>query len=347
MPAPIDAKRTAAVNAPSATAPAAVPLIQSLLVPVARVFSKYGTIIALLMMIAVFSALKGGLFFTTTNFINVASDVAIASIISTGMTLPLIANEFDLSVGYLASFAGVLVTGLMVKQGLSVVEAIVVTMVLCTLVGLVNGLIMTTFNITSFITTLGTGTIVVGMEYAYSNGNTFSIGVPQSFFKLNSAKIAGIPLPVCIAAVVAVVLWVIVNRTVFGYHTQAVGQNPVATHLVGVRVSHVRVMAMMVSSFCAGSAGILLAAELGGGQPGAGDGYLLSAFAAGFLGSVCLRDAEFHIVGTVIGVITVGVAFNGLAITGAQTFWQYVVQGGLLIGAVGLATFGRKILASR
>lgn len=313
----------------------------------AHVASKYGTIIALLTLIVVFSALKGNLFFTTANLVNIASDVAIGSIIACGLTIPLVANEFDLSIGYLASFAGVLVTGLMFKQGLPLGLAIVVTLAVSALIGLVNGLIITGFGVNSFITTLGTGTIIVGIDYVYSNGVLFSVGLPQAFFNLNLTKILGVPLPVYIAAVVALGLWVILNRSVFGYYAQAVGQNAEATRLVGVRVNRVRVMAMVVSSVCAGIGGILLAAELGSGQVGSADGYLLSSFAAAFLGSVCLRDAEFHIVGTVIGGVTVGVAFNGLAIVGAPTFWQYVVQGGLLIAAVGLSTVGRKILASR
>jgi len=313
----------------------------------AHVASKYGTIIALLVLILVFSVLKTSLFFTSSNFVNIASDVAIGSIIACGLTIPLVANEFDLSIGYVASFAGVLVTGFMLKQGMSLPLAIVATLGVCALIGLLNGLIITGLAVNSFVATLGTGTVIVGMDFFYSNGVAFSVGLPQTFFNLNLTKILGIPLPVYIALGVAIILWIVLNRSLFGYYAQAIGQNAEATRLVGVRVNRVRVMAMMVSSVCAGIGGILLAAELGSGQVSSGDSYLLSGFAAAFLGSVALRDAEFHIVGTVIGVITVGVAFNGLAIVGAPTFWQYIVQGGLLIGAVALSTVGRKVLASR
>jgi ribose transport system permease protein len=291
--------------------------------------------------------LKGNLFFTTSNFINIATDVAIGVIISGGLTIPMVANEFDLSVGYLASFAGVFVTGLMYKNGLSLGVAILVTLVMSALVGLANGVIMTRTNVMSFVTTLGTGTIIVGLDYGYSNGQTFSLGLPQSFFKLNTTTFLGIPLPVYIAAAVAVILWIALNRTIFGYYLQAIGQNADAARLAGVRVDRVRVLAMMISSICAGLGGILLSSELGSGQVAIADGYLLSAFAAAFLGSVCLRDGEFHIVGTVVGVVTVGVAFNGLALMGYATFWQYAVQGGLLIGAVGVSTMGRRVLAAR
>jgi ribose transport system permease protein len=126
-------------------------------------------------------------------------------------------------------------------------------------------------------------------------------------------------------------------------NAQAVGANTEAAHRAGVRVDRVRRYGLLISALCAGIGGILLSAQVGSGEPTSGDGYLLSAFAAAFLGSVAFRNSEFHIVGTIIGVLTVGVAFNGLAIVGAQTFWQNVVQGGLLICAVGLSTVGRRL----
>jgi ribose transport system permease protein len=310
----------------------------------ARIASKYGTIIALVILIGVFAVLKGNLFLTRGNLVDIASSVAIGAIIACGLTIPLVADEFDLSIGYVGSFAGVLVTGFMVKSGLPMGVAIVAAIAACAAIGLVNGLIITKAGVHSFVATLGTGTIVVGLNFLYNSGIAFSIGLPNAFFEINFKKILGIPLPVFIAAAVVILLWVLLNRTLFGYYAQAIGQNREAAHLVGVRVDRIRVLAMMVSSTCAGIGGILLAAKLGSGQNNAADGYLLSGFAAAFLGSVALRNAEFHIVGTVIGVVTIGVAFNGLAIVGAPTFWQYVVQGGLLIGAVALSTVARRIL---
>jgi ribose transport system permease protein len=313
----------------------------------ARIASKYGTVIALIALIAAFSILKGNLFLTKGNLVDIAAELSIGAIIACGLTIPMVADEFDLSIGYVASFAGVIVTGAMVKSGLGIAPAILVAIVIAGLIGLCNGLIITKAGVHSFVATLGTGTIVVGLNFLYNNGTAFSVGLPEAFFQINLHKILGIPLPVFIAAAVIIILWFVLNRTLFGYHAQAIGQNAEAAHLVGVRVDRVRITAMVISSICAAIGGVLLASKLGSGQVNAADGYLLSAFAAAFLGSVALRDAEFHIVGTVIGVITVGVAFNGLAIIGAPTYWQYIVQGGLLICAVALSTIARKVLYSR
>jgi ribose transport system permease protein len=224
--------------------------------------------------------------------------------------------------------------------------AVIVTLVVCGLIGLCNGLIVTRLGVNSFIATLGTGTIVEGLNYAVSAGVPISIGIPESFIRLNLDKFLGIPLPVYVAVAITLVLWVLLNRSVFGFSTQAIGQNSDASHLAGIRVVRIRAMSLVISAVCAGAGGIMLASNLGSGQPTAADNYLLTAFAAAFIGSVALRDSEFHIIGTIIGVLMLGIVLNGLAVLGVEEFWQYVVQGALLIGAVALSTVGRKVLRS-
>ena len=307
-----------------------------------NVASKYGTVIVFVAVVAIFAVLKGDVFFTTGNLVGVLTDAAIISIVAGGLTVALITGEFDLSIGYLASLAGVVCTGLMTKQDLGIVPAILATLAICGTVGVLNGLIVTVLRVTSFVATLGVGTILVGFNYVYYATQS-SKSLPTGFLQISLNKWFGIPIPVYIAAVISIGLWVFINRTVVGMNAQAVGVNPEAAHLAGVRVDRVRRYGLLISALCAGIGGILLSAQVGSGEPTSGDGYLLSAFAAAFLGSVAFRNSEFHILGTIIGVLTVGVVFNGLAIVGAQTFWQNVVQGGLLICAVGLSTVGRRL----
>jgi ribose transport system permease protein len=120
-----------------------------------------------------------------------------------------------------------------------------------------------------------------------------------------------------------------------------VGGNPVAARLSGIAVDRVKIIGFVITGACAALTGILLASSLGSGTPGAADSYLLSAFAAVFLGSATLRDGEFHIIGTCIGVLIIAVGFNGLAIFGAPTFYQYLFQGIILILAVGMSSLSR------
>ena len=303
--------------------------------------ARYGTLIGLALMLAGFSALAPAAFPSVGNLVNVLNQASLAMIIAGGLTVAVIVGELDLSIGFFASFAGVLVTGLMAHQHLPVPVAIGAVLACGAAMGLVNGFIVTRVGVNSVIATLGTGTIVVGLNFAYSTGAPIVSGVPDSFVNIALDRTAGIPNDVIIMAVVIAALWVLVERTTIGQQIQAVGGNPVAARLSGIRVERIKTLGFVASGVCAALTGILLAAALGSGTTSAADSYLLTAFAAVFLGSATLRDGEFHVLGTFFGVLIIAVGFNGLAIFGAPTFTQYVFQGSLLIVAVGLSSLGR------
>jgi ribose transport system permease protein len=303
---------------------------------------KYGTIIGLAVMIVILSIAAPGTFLSVSNFVNVLTQNAIIAIVACGLTLPLVVGEFDLSVGYQASFAGVLCVGLMTHQGLPIPLAIVLSVVVGIAAGLVNGLLVTQLGVNALIATLGTGTVIVGLNYAYTNGVPITLVGDGGFLDLALGKVAGIPNPIVFMVVAVGLLWLLLNRTVLGQQMQAVGGNHEAARLSGVRVERVRIWAFVIAGITAAVGGVLLSSRVGSGQLTAGDGYLLNSFAAVFLGSAALRDGEFHILGTLIGVMTVGFGFNGLAILGAPTFFQYIFSGGLLIVAVALSTVARR-----
>jgi ribose transport system permease protein len=309
--------------------------------------SRYGTLTVLAALIVLFSLTAPDTFPTLSNTIAILNNATITAIIAGGLTIALVCGEYDLSVGYVGSFSGVVITSLIVKEHMPMAAAIVVTLAICGGIGFVNGLVVTRLGVSSFIATLGTGTVVIGFNYFVSSGVPISFGIPKDFLSLNLTKIGGVPLPVFIAAAILIILWVLLNRTVFGFSVQAIGQNAQAARLAGLRVVRARVLSLVASAVCAGAGGIMLASQLGSGQPTAADGYLLTAFAAAFLGSVALRDSEFHIVGTVVGVLTLGVALNGLAVLGVAAFWSYIVQGTLLVIAVALSTVARQVLQGR
>jgi ribose transport system permease protein len=141
-------------------------------------------------------------------------------------------------------------------------------------------------------------------------------------------------------------LWLLVERTSLGQEIQAVGGNPAAARLSGINVDRIKILGFVISGVCAALTGILLASRLGSGTASAADGYLLTAFAAVFLGSATLRDGEFHVLGTLIGALIIAFCFNGLNIFGAPTFSQFILQGAILIVAVGLSSLGRAISES-
>jgi len=307
------------------------------------IFARYATIIGLGAMILAFSLLSPDAFPTFNNFINVINQASLAMIISGGLTLALVIGEMDLSVG----LHGVLVTGLIVHSKLPIPVALAVVIALGGLVGAVNGLIVTKLRVNSVIATLGVGTILVGLAFAYSSGVPIVAGVPEAFLQLTLGRwLFGIPNPIIVMALVVLILWVLVERTAIGQEIQAVGGNQAAARLAGISVDRIKILAFVISGMCAALTGALLASRLGSGTTSAADSYLLTAFAAVFLGSATLRDGEFHVLGTLVGTLIIAFGFNGLNIFGAPTFSQYVFQGATLIIAVGLSSLGRMLAES-
>ena len=310
-------------------------------------FARYGTIIGLMAMIAGFSILSPRAFPTAGNFINVLNQASLAMIIAAGLTLAVVVGELDLSIGFAASLHGILVTGLIVANQLPIPVAIVIVLVTGGLIGLVNGLIVTKIRVNSVIATLGVGTILTGLAFAYSAGVPIVAGVPEAFLQISLGRwLFGVPNNIVIMVLVLGALWILVERTSLGQEIQAVGGNPAAARLSGIDVDRIKILGFIISGICAALTGILLASRLGSGTASAADSYLLTAFAAVFLGSATLRDGEFHILGTLIGALIIAFGFNGLNIFGAPTFSQYVLQGAILIVAVGLSSLGRSIAES-
>jgi len=311
------------------------------------IFARYATIIGLALMIVAFSILSPDAFPTFNNFINVLDQASLAMIISGGLTLALVVGEMDLSIGYAASLHGVLVTGLIVHTKLPIAIAMAIVIGLGALVGVANGLIVTKLRVNSVIATLGVGTILVGLAFAYSSGVPIVAGVPEAFLQLALGRwFFGIANPIIFMALVTLALWVLVERTAIGQEIQAVGGNQAAARLAGISVDSIKILGFAISGMCAALTGALLASRLGSGTTSAADSYLLTAFAAVFLGSATLRDGEFHVLGTFVGTLIIVFGFNGLNIFGAPTFSQYVFQGAILIIAVGLSSLGRMLAES-
>ncbi|MCW2638398.1 MAG: transporter permease, partial [Dactylosporangium sp.] len=226
------------------------------------VAGKYGTIIGLAVMIVILSIAAPGTFLSVSNFVNVLTQNAIIAIVACGLTLPLVVGEFDLSVGYQASFAGVLCVGLMTHQGLPIPLAIVLSVAVGIAAGLVNGLLVTQLGVNALIATLGTGTVIVGLNYAYTNGVPITLVHHDSFLDLALGKFAGIPNPIVFMVVAVGLLWLLLNRTVLGQQMQAVGGNHEAARLSGVRVERVRIWAFVIAGITAAAGGVLLSSRV-------------------------------------------------------------------------------------
>jgi len=308
--------------------------------------SRYGTIVGLLLMVVFFSANAPGIFLSRANFLNILSQASLTAIIASGLTYTLVVGEFDLSIGYVASFVGLIVTGLMAYQGFPISLSIVCALLLGAAIGAFNGVLVTKVRINAVISTLGVGTMLTGIGFTYSSF-PIATGIPRPFTDIALGRLVfGLPNPVIIMVIVLIVLWVILNKTDVGQKMQAVGSNLEAARLSGIRVDRIKIFAFATAGFCAALTGTLLSSLLGSGTLAAADGYLLDAFAAVFLGSATLREGEFHISGTLIGVLILAVGFNGLSIFGAPTHFQPIFKGAILVLAVGMSALARRYAAS-
>ena len=305
--------------------------------------SKFGTIIGMGLMFLGFSIAAPNIFPTPLNMVNIINQASLAAIIAGGLTIALVSGEMDLSIAFLASFAGVFVTGLMVNQNLPMWISIIATLAACVLIGMLNGIIITKLKVNAVVATLGTGSIIVGLTFAYAQGVPIASGLPRAFQQLAIGRTIGVPNNILIMVIVLALLWLFLNYTEWGVQLRAIGGNPVAARLSGISVDRIKILGLCIASFCAGVTGILLASLIGSGTSAAADGYLMPAFAAVFLGSATLRDGDFHIVGTLIGVFFIQIGFNGLAILGAPSFVQFFFRGGILVIAVGLSSVARII----
>jgi ribose transport system permease protein len=191
------------------------------------------------------------------------------------------------------------------------------------------------------------GTIVVGINQWYNNGQTIALGISPGFVSLGRGKVAGVPNLVLIALVVAFGVWLLLSQTATGRNMYAIGGNREAARLAGIPIARTRVLAFVISASLAALGGIMLSARSGSGFPTAGDALLLQAFTACFLGSVTLRDGEFHIFGTVVGVLLLSTIFTGLTIVGVADYVQDWVTGALLIVAVSSSGIIHRLFGAR
>ncbi len=313
-----------------------------------QLLGRYGTPAVFVILIVIFSVMEGSRFFSGDNLRNVLVQSTISLVIALGLTFVLIAGEFDMSIGYTASFCGMLTAMHYGGSAGTRILMLLIVLLVGAAIGIVNGIVVAKLGVNALVGTLGVGSLVVGLNYLITNG--VPVSLPSSGTNLVNLYLKGIgPIswPIILSAIVVIVMWLIANRTTYGLELRAVGGNRVAAGLSGIRLHRVVILAFVLSGMLAAAGGILISANVGSGQVTGGDGYLLTSFAACYLGSAALRDGEFHIIGTVLGVLTIAVVNNGLAIKGVSNSAQYLVQGGLLIAAVGTSTAARRLSVGR
>ncbi len=302
--------------------------------------SRYGTILSLLMLLIMFSLARPDVFPSVRNLLNVLNQVSILGVIAIGLTVCLVIGQFDLSIGALATFGGYFAARILMESGvvgiIAILGVVLLVLLMAMVIGVLNGALVSYLGISAIVETLAMGFIINGIILGVSGSRTISPSeIPAAFKVIGQGTMLGVPNPVLIMIATAMVLWLFLEHTQPGRSMYAIGGNKEAARLAGIPVERFALVAMGICAACAALGGLVAAANLAAGRPqGVGEAYLLNAFAAVFIGASTLRPGRFHVMGTAVGVLLIGVINNGLSTLGVQTFWQYIVQGLLLIMAL-------------
>lgn len=317
--------------------------------PIGMMLLRMRTLIALLGVLIVFSFIAPN-FLSAGNLVAMLKHSAIWTILAMGMTFVIIGGGIDLSVGSIAGFCGMIAGGLIV-EGLRFEVfgfviyfhtwmMILIVLLIGTLLGAVNGGLITKLGLPPFIATLGMMYMARGFAMLRSGGKTFPnlVGDPAlhntGFPILGSGTILGIPLVVWIALVISLIAHYVSRKTPLGRHVYAVGGNEDAAKLSGIRVDRIKVATYMFAGFCSAMTGLVLASQLVASHPATGESYELTAIAAVVLGGTSMSGGRGAVAGSVVGALILGVLNDGLVMVGVSSFWQTVIKGLVVILAV-------------
>ncbi|MRX07248.1 L-arabinose ABC transporter permease AraH [Pseudoduganella sp. FT25W] len=293
--------------------------------------SDYSMPLAYLVLFAVLSATVEN-FFSLTNVVGLMLSVAQIGMVACTMMLCLASRDFDLSVGSTIAFAGVLGAIVLERSG-SVAIAVAAGLGAGALIGALNGVLIAYLRVNALIATLATMLMVRGLAFIVSKGQAVGIN-DDSFIDFGDTRIFGLPLPVLVAGACFVVFGILLNQTVFGRNTLAIGGNPEAARLAGVRVERLRVWIFLLQGVVTAMAGLILASRITSGQPNAAQGFELDVISACVLGGVSLQGGKARIFGVLIGVLIMGTVENVMNLLDVDAFYQYLMRGLILLIAV-------------
>lgn len=289
-------------------------------------------------------AWRSDVFLGTTNLLNLLRQIAVLGIMAVGATYVLIASEVDLSVGSVYGLAG-MATGMLILAGVPEVAVMLFVLALGAAIGAVNGAVTVWGRIPSFITTLGTLYLIRGVTLIVSNGLpvTLSPRIPTPVLETMAQGMVGrLSVQVILLLVVAVIGYVLLHRTTFGFHVFAVGGNERASRIVGVPVARTKVTAFAIAGLLGAFGGILNIGFLESVQPVTGQGIELDVIAAVIIGGTRLGGGEGSIVGTLLGVLLIGIVRNGLVLLNVSPFWQTALIGAVVIVAALVGTLTKR-----
>ena len=295
-------------------------------------------IVALAVLVAIFGTARSEIFFQPRNLTNILNAVAILGLIASAQTIVIISGGIDVSVGSIVGVSGVTAAIALMKIDVTT-AGILAPLVVGTLCGLVNGLLVTVGRVNAIIATLATMATFRGLAYILTNGRGIGI-VDPDYNWLGSGRLLGVPVAVIVFAIMAILLANFMRATDLGRNIYAIGGNPSAAKLVGIDVRRYRIGVYTLTGFVCGLAAVLLTARTTSGQPASGsEGLELESITAAFLGGCAMAGGRGTIFGTILGVLVIGTLNNGMVLMQVPSFYQLIARGTLLLGAVMLMEF--------
>lgn len=294
---------------------------------------NFGTFIALILLVVIVSVLNSR-FLQVSNLMNLLRQLIINGFIALGMTYVILTGGIDLSVGSILAFTSAIFAGLM-QNGMSPVLAIILAIVMGAILGFINGLLITKGKLAPFIVTLATMTIFRGATLVYTDGRPIAGQRDNFIFAfLGRGKVFGIPFQVILFAIIFILLLILLKKTSFGRRVYAVGGNEKASFISGINIDKVKIFVYTISGILATISGLVLTSRLNSAQPTAGTAYEMDAIAAVVLGGTSMTGGSGSLVGTLIGILILGVLNNGLNLLGVSSFYQQIVKGVVILLAV-------------
>lgn len=292
-------------------------------------------------------------FLSPRNLLNIVRQISVVGLIAIGVTMVIITTGIDLSSGSVLALAAVIVASLAQQPDwhdakypgleLPLIVPIVVSLVIGAACGWINGALIAGFRIPPFIATLGMMTVARGFALLYSNRpvsgltDTYNFIGQGEFFKVipvPGQPPIGLPVPILILAIVAILAHIMLNNTRFGRHIYAIGGNEQAARISGLNVGRIKIGVYTIAGILSGLSGLVLSSRIGSGQPGLGTGYELDAIASAVIGGTSLSGGIGTIWGTIVGALIIGVLNNGLDLLNVSAYWQTIVKGSIIVAAV-------------
>lgn len=308
-----------------------------------KAVSRYGLVLVVLLMIAVFAVLKPATYLTLDNLLSIATSQSIVALLALSILGVLIVGEFDLSFASILGLSQVLVIGLITENGVAWWVSCLVVLAIGIVAGLFNAFMVVGLQVSSFVATMGISTVVGGLAIGYSGGMVVTGILPDAFYIIAQSRFLGIEMPVWYVLVIAVALTLLFEYTATGRHMRAVGGNRAAARLAGISIARALTVAFVLAGSIAALGAIISGSQLGSGQPLVAAGYLLPAYAGAFLGATTITPGRFNVWGTLVGVYLLGAGVSGLQQLGFAPWVQDLFNGAMLLLAVALSGYLTRV----